>query len=118
MARWVTRSRVVPAKGGATSTATAAATSASATTDTGVGAADENPPVTAVPPPEVLARLRRTIERGEFGELERELNEHAGDTCYAGFCRQIRQLAARYDDEGISALLDGLEKDHDDDGNQ
>ena len=88
-----------------------------APTDTGVGAADENPPVTAVPPPEVLARLRRTIERGEFGELERELKEHAGDTCYAGFCRQIRQLAARYDDEGITALLDGLEKDHDDDGN-
>jgi signal transduction histidine kinase/DNA-binding NarL/FixJ family response regulator len=81
-----------------------------APTDTGTEAADENPPVTAVPPPEVLARLRRTSERGEFGELERQLKEHAGDTCYAGFCRQIRQLAARYDDEGIAAFFDGLEK--------
>ena len=71
--------------------------------DTSAVAADEDLPV--APPPEVMAHLQRTIERGEFGELERQLKELDKDTGYAGFCRQIRRLAARFDDDGIAAFL-------------
>jgi hypothetical protein len=73
---------------------------------------------TAVPPPEVIATLRRTAERGEFGELERLLKEQAADAVYAGFCQQMRRLAARYDDEGIAAYLDQLGKAHNENGNK
>ena len=86
--------------------------------DTGVVGNGEPLPVTAVPLPEVLASLRRTIERGEFGKLERLLRERASDASYAGFCAQIRQLAARFDDEGIAAFLNQVGEDHNDDGNR
>jgi CheY-like chemotaxis protein len=66
--------------------------------------------VTAVPPTGVLEMLRRAVERGEFGELERVLSEQAADAGYAGFRREIRRLAARYDDDGIAAYLDQLRK--------
>jgi len=85
---------------------------------TAVPVGDMNLTATAVPPPAVLAALRRTVERGEFGELERLLKEQAADAAYAGFCQQIRRLAARYDDEGIAAYLDQLGKAHDDSGNR
>jgi CheY-like chemotaxis protein len=73
---------------------------------------------TAVPPPAVMEALRRTVERGEFGELERLLKKQAGDAAYAGFCQQMRRLSARYDDEGIAAYLDHLGKAHDESGNK
>jgi signal transduction histidine kinase/DNA-binding response OmpR family regulator len=73
---------------------------------------------TAVPPPAVLAALRQTVERGEFGELERLLKEQAADAAYAGFCQQMRRLAARYDDEGIVAYLNRLGKAPDENGNK
>ena len=84
--------------------------------DTSAVTADEKVPV--IPPPEVLAQLRRMIERGEFGELERQLKELAKDSGYAVFCRQIRRLAARFDDDGIAAYLDRLGADHHDQGSK
>jgi CheY-like chemotaxis protein/anti-sigma regulatory factor (Ser/Thr protein kinase) len=72
---------------------------------------------TTVPPPTVLADLRRIVERGEFGELERLLKEQVTDGVYADFCQQMRRLAARYDDEGIVAYLDQLEKSCDENRN-
>jgi DNA-binding response OmpR family regulator len=90
-----------------------------APTDTAaVPSGDVNLTATAVPPPSVLAALRRTVERGEFGELERLLKEQAADAAYAIFCQQLRRLAARYDDEGIVAYLDQLEKTFDENRNK
>ncbi|HLP02410.1 MAG TPA: two-component regulator propeller domain-containing protein [Opitutaceae bacterium] len=79
---------------------------------------DASPATTAVPPPAVLEALRRTVERGEFGELERLLHEQAADPAYAGFRQQVRRLAARYDDDGIAAYLNQQGKAHDGNGNQ
>lgn len=73
---------------------------------------------TTVPPPEVLEILRRTVERGEFGELERLLQKHGKDAAHAAFCQQVRRLAARYDDDGIAAYLEQLGKARDDGGNE
>jgi CheY-like chemotaxis protein/anti-sigma regulatory factor (Ser/Thr protein kinase) len=83
-----------------------------------VSAGDGARAQTALPPPAVLAALRRTVERGEFGELERLLKEQAADAAYAGFCQEVRRLAARYDDEGIVAYLDQLEKTFDENRNK
>jgi signal transduction histidine kinase/DNA-binding response OmpR family regulator len=70
------------------------------------------------PPPEALKAMRRAVDRGEFGELERLVNQHAQDAAGTGFCRAVRQLAAHFDDEGLVALLDRVEKDHNDNGNK
>jgi signal transduction histidine kinase/ligand-binding sensor domain-containing protein/DNA-binding response OmpR family regulator len=88
------------------------------TDTTVVPAGDVSLTATAVPPPAVLAALRQTVERGEFGELERLLKEQAADAAYAGFCQQMRRLAARYDDEGIVAYLNRLGKAPDENGNK
>ncbi len=88
------------------------------TDTTTVPAGDVSLTATAVPPPAVLEALRRTVERGEFGELERLLKEEAADAAYAGFCQQMRRLAARYDDEGIATYLDQLGKAPDENGNK
>lgn len=78
-----------------------------APTDTTEDPAGEvGPTATAVPPPAVLEALRRTVERGEFGGLERLLKEHAADAAYAAFCQRLRRFAARYDDDGAAAYLD------------
>jgi CheY-like chemotaxis protein/anti-sigma regulatory factor (Ser/Thr protein kinase) len=88
-------------------------------TDTAaVSAGGANLTATAVPRRSVLEALRRAVERGEFGEVERLLKEQAADAAYAGFCQQVRRLAARYDDDGIAAYLDQLGKAQDDSGNQ
>jgi signal transduction histidine kinase/ligand-binding sensor domain-containing protein/DNA-binding response OmpR family regulator len=86
--------------------------SAGASAETGGGSER----ATVVPPPAVLEALRRTVERGEFGELERVLNEQAADAAYAGFRQQLRRLAARYDDDGIVAHLNQIQKTHDANG--
>jgi CheY-like chemotaxis protein len=77
---------------------------------------DSGASVTAVPSDEVMARFRQTVERGEFGELERLLNEQAIEPAYAGFCSRIRRLALNYDDDGIVAFLEELGKAHHHDG--
>jgi CheY-like chemotaxis protein len=78
----------------------------------------EESTATAVPPPKVLETLRRTVERGEFGELELLLKEQEKDPAYAGFCRQIRQFAVRYADDEIAAYLEQLRKRGDESGNE
>jgi hypothetical protein len=63
--------------------------------------------------------LRRTIERGEFGKLERLLKERvSSDPSYAGFSQQIRRLATRFDEDGITAYLNQVVEDHDEHGNR
>lgn len=87
-----------------------------ASPDAAVPAGDASLTAT-VPPPEVLETLRRTVQRGEFGELERLLKEHVPDTAHSAFCQRIRRLAASYDDDGIVGYIDELGKAHDDSGN-
>ncbi|MFL6699971.1 MAG: two-component regulator propeller domain-containing protein [Vitreoscilla sp.] len=62
-----------------------------------------------LPPSDLLHELRRIANRGAFGELELLLKQHAQDPVYAAFCRNVRRLAVRYDDDGIVAYLDLLE---------
>jgi len=62
-----------------------------------------------VPPLEVLEAMQRTVERGDFGALEDMVTDWMHrDVAYATFGLQIKQFAARYDDEGIGVYLDKL----------
>ncbi|MBF0551021.1 MAG: PAS domain S-box protein [Deltaproteobacteria bacterium] len=64
-----------------------------------------------VPPPHILEAIRQTAERGDFGGLEKKLDElPAADAVYTNFCNLIRRYAERYDEDGIITFLDSLRK--------
>lgn len=65
-----------------------------------------NMDLTTVPVSEVLDGLRKAAERGEFGEIDRLLKNFTDNESYSAFCQEIRQMAARYDDDGITACIE------------
>ncbi|MBF0526662.1 MAG: PAS domain S-box protein [Deltaproteobacteria bacterium] len=81
------------------------------TAPSGGSAADSVTAPVKVPPPHVLEAIRQTVERGDFGALDRQLTElPADDTAYAHFCNLLRRYAGRYDEDGIITFLNSLGK--------
>lgn len=64
------------------------------------------------PSAQMRGALQEAVRRGEFGRMEKLLEECAArDPGCAAFCYKIRGLAAQYDEEGILALLKTKEAD-------
>ena len=76
----------------------------------GISGEAASPTEVAIPPREVLEALRQAVERGEYDELERLIAVQVAHPAFLAFCEHIRRLAASYDDEGISAYLEQVDR--------
>ncbi len=58
-----------------------------------------------MPPKDVLDKIIKKVEMGDFSRLERILDSLAEDETYTVFCGRIREFAKTYDDEAIVNYL-------------